>query len=68
MEAAVLDRWRSRALRAEMKLHRANLGHNVSDMYTDDEWLVFTLEHKDGSAPRIDEVNAARARLNNSLG
>jgi hypothetical protein len=58
------ERWISRALRAEVELFRAGLRPgDPRSVYSDDAWLVATFTHKDGSAPHVDELIAARARL-----
>lgn len=63
-ENEVLNRWKSRALRAEMQLHRAGLiSYCPADVWSDDAYLTITLEHKDGRRPHIDELNAARNRF-----
>lgn len=64
MSAEVLNRWKSRALRAEMKLYRAGLStYCPADLYSDAEYLLITLEHKDGRSPHVSELIDARERL-----
>ncbi|HHP5454632.1 TPA: hypothetical protein ACSCXL_004125 [Aeromonas veronii] len=64
-DTAILNRWKARALRAENKLRLAGLkgGESVAG-WSDDEYLVLCLEHKDGSTATVDELQAAQARLN----
>ena len=58
------ERWISRALRAEAQLFDAGLRPgDPRSVYSDDAWLAATFTRKDGSAPHIDELTAARARL-----
>ena len=63
-ENDILNRWVTRALRAENKLRLAGMpGGESVGMYGEDEYLVQCLEHKDGRTCTIDEVRAAKARL-----
>lgn len=63
MEQAI-DRWMRRALLAEHKLFTSGITtHTPADIFTDEEWLVRTLTHKDGSPVHIDQPNAARAAI-----
>lgn len=64
MHTDALDRWISRALRAELALFKAGIDtRDPREVYTSDEWLIRTLEHKDGRAPTIDELRFARMRI-----
>lgn len=57
-------RWRSRALRAEAKLAREGLApYDPRQIYTDSEWMVLTLEAKDGSVITVEQLQAARAEV-----
>jgi hypothetical protein len=59
-----LERWQSRALRAEHALFKAGLKPSTpADVWGDDEWLCVTFEHKDGSPVHVDQLNAARERV-----
>lgn len=59
-----MERWISRALRAEAQLFEAGLrAGDPRSVYSDDAWLDRTFAHKDGSQATIDELIAARNRL-----
>lgn len=60
----VTARWMRRALLAEHKLFTSGITtHTPADIFTDEEWLVRTLTHKDGSPVHIDQLNAAKAAI-----
>lgn len=63
-EKQVLNRWKSRALRAEAKLFRAGMAQfDPTQLFADDEWIFLTLEKKDGSLVTVDEVREAKNSL-----
>ena len=63
-ENDILNRWVTRALRAENKLRLAGMpGGEGVNIWGEDEYLVRCSEHKNGRTCTIDEVRAAQARL-----
>lgn len=61
---AILNRWKSRALRAEMALYRAGLSdYDPSAIYSDAQWIVLCYEKKDGKMISILDLELAKRSL-----
>lgn len=58
----IIWRWKRRALRAEQHLRRLGI-EKTPLAYSDDEYLTIVLEHVDGRVATVDEIKAAKARI-----
>jgi len=60
------NRWKARALRAEQRLRTLaekgiKVGEIPTDLFSEEEYLLIVLEHKDGSIATIDDLKKAKA-------